>query len=50
MMINKVGEKLLSDLAIFSTLFSDVSLDLHKSIRVLPQKYIIYFLTGINTK
>ena len=49
-MIKKVGAKLLSDLVIFSVFSSDIPLDFHESIRVLPIKYLIYFLAGINTK
>ena len=50
MIINKVGAKLLSDLVIFSILSSDIPLDFHDSIQVVPIKYLIYFLVGINTK
>ena len=49
-MIKKVGTKLLSDLVIFSVFSSDIPLDFHESIGVLPIKYLIYFLAGINTK
>ena len=49
-MIKEVGAKLLSDLVIFSVFSSDIPLDFHESIRVLPIKYLIYFLAGINTK
>ena len=41
-MITKVGTKLLSDLV--------VPLDFDDSIRVVPLKYLMYFLVGINTK
>ena len=34
---------------IFS-IFSDIPLDFHESIRTVPLKYVIYFLDGINTK
>ena len=46
----KVGAKLLSNLAIFLIIYSDIRLDFHDSIRVVPVKYLIYFLAGINTK
>ena len=54
MMINKrtkFGAKLLSDLVIFSIFSSDIPLDFHKSIRVVPLKYLEgnIFLAGINT-
>ena len=49
-MINKVGAKLLSDLVIFSRFSSDIPFDFYKSSRVLPLKYLMYFLAGINTK
>ena len=45
----KVGLKLLSDFIIFSIFSSDNPLDFHESIRVVPLKYLMYFLTGINT-
>ena len=46
----RVGEKLLSDLIIFSILSSGIPLDFHDSIRVVPIKYLMYILVGINTK
>ena len=46
----KVGAKLLFDLDIFWILSSDIPLDFHDSIGVVPVKYLIYFLAGINTK
>ena len=49
-MIAKVGAKLLSDLVIFLIFSSAIPLDFHDSIRVVPLKYLIYFLAGINTK
>ena len=42
----KVGAKLLSDLVIFSIRSSDIPLDFHNSIWVVPLKYLV----GINTK
>ena len=45
-----MGAKLLSDLVIFYILSSDISLDFQESIRVMPLKYLMYFLAGINTK
>ena len=46
----KVGAKLLSDLVIFSIYSSEIPLDFYKAIRVVPSKYLMYFLAGINTK
>ena len=46
----KIGAKLLSDLVILSVLSSYILLDFHKSIRVVPLRYLIYFLAGKNTK
>ena len=46
----KVGAKFLSDLVIFSIISSDISLDFHDLIQVVPLKYLIYILAGINTK
>ena len=46
----KVGAKLLSDLLIFAISSSDIPLDSHESIQVVPLKYLMYFLVGINTK
>ena len=43
----KVDAKLLPDLAIFSIFSSDLPLDFHESIRVVPIKYLMY---GINTE
>ena len=45
----KVRAKLLSDLVAFSILSYDIPLDFHDSIRVVPIKYLMYFLAGINT-
>ena len=39
-----------SDLLTFSIFSDDILLDLHNSIRVVPLKYSMYFLAGINTK
>ena len=46
----KGDAKLLSNLVIFSIFSSDSPLDFHKSIQVVPLKYLMYFLAGINTK
>ena len=46
----KVGAKLLSDLVIFSTFSSDIQLDFHNSIRVVPVESLMYLSAGINTK
>ena len=45
----KVGAKFLPDFVIFSTLSSDIPLDFHEWILV-PWKYLMYFIAGINTK
>ena len=46
----KLREKLLPDLVIFPIFFSDIPLDFHELIRLVPLKYLMYFLVGINTK
>ena len=46
----KVDAKLLSDLVKFSIFSFDVPLDFHKLIQVVPLKYLMYFLAGLNTK
>ena len=46
----KVGAKLLSDLVICFIFFSEIPLDFHESIWVVPLKYLMYFLARINTK
>ena len=46
----KVGAELLCDLVIFSILSSGIPLDFHNSILVVPVKYLMYFLAGVNTK
>ena len=46
----KVVTKFLSDLVIFSIISSDISLDFHDLIQVVPLKYLIYILAGINPK
>ena len=46
----KVAAKLLSDLVIFSIFSSDILLDFQESIWVVPLKYLMYFLAGLNTK
>ena len=46
----KVDAKLLSDLVVFSIYSPDISLDFHEIIRVVPRKYLTYFLSGINAK
>ena len=53
MMINKswckkaVGFSYVFNISIFSL---DIPLDFHELIRVVPLKYLMYFLTSINTK
>ena len=39
----KVGAKFLSALVIFSIFSSDIPLDFHESIRVVPLKHLMYF-------
>ena len=46
----KVGAKLLPNLVIFSIFSSEIPLDFHNSIRLVPLKYLMYFLDVINTK
>ena len=43
----KVGSKLLSDSVIFYIFSSNITVDLHESIRLVQLKY---FLAGVNTK
>ena len=50
MMSTKVGAKLLSDLVIVSIFSSDIPLDFYDSTRVVPLKYLMYFLAGIKIK
>ena len=38
------------DLVMFSILSFDIPLGFHDSIQVVPVKYLMYFLAGINTK
>ena len=45
----KVGAILLSDLVIFSIISSNIPLDFYNLIRVVPVKYLMYFLAGTNT-
>ena len=47
---SKVGAKFLSDLVMFSIFSSDIPLEFYESIRVVPLKYLMHFLAGINTK
>ena len=46
--INKLWYKIV--LVIFTLFRSDIPLDFHDSVRVVPVKYLMYLLTGINTK
>ena len=46
----KVAAKLLFGVVTFSIFYSDIPLGFHESIRVVPLKYLIYFLADINTK
>ena len=41
---------MLSDLAVFSIFPSDISLEFDETIQVMPLKYLMYFLAGLNTK
>ena len=50
MIINKSCCKLLFDIVIFSIFSSEISSDFNKSIRVVPLKYLMYYLTGTNTR
>ena len=51
LVINKHdGAKLQTDLLIFSIFSSNIPSDFHDSIRVVPLKYLMHFLAGINTK
>ena len=50
MIINKVGGKLLSDLVLFSMLSFYIPLDFLDSISVVPVKYLMHSIAGINTK
>ena len=50
MMIDNSWCKMLADLVIFSILSSDSPLDFHESIKVVPLKYLMYFLADISTK
>ena len=45
----EVGAKLLSDLVICSILSSDIPLNFHDAIQVVPAKYLIHFLASKNT-
>ena len=47
-MINKSWRK--TDLVIFSILPSEIPLDFHNSIQVVPIKYLMYLLAGIIAK
>ena len=49
-MINKSWCKIASDLVIFSTFSYDISLHFQELIRVVPPKYLMYFLAVINAK
>ena len=46
----KVGAKLLSHLVTFSINSSDIPLNCHDSIGLVPLKWLMYFLARINTK
>ena len=46
----KVGVKVLYDLAICSIFFTEIPLNFHDSIQVVPLKYSMYFLAGTNAK
>ena len=43
-------QKLFSYLVIFAIFSSEIPLEFHGSMRVVPIKYIMYFIAGINTK
>ena len=46
----KVGAKMLSDLVIFSIFCSEIPLGFYDLIWVVPLKYLMYVLAGINTE
>ena len=46
-MSTKVSAKLLFHLVIYPIFSSNITLDFHYSIRVVPLKYLMYFLVGI---
>ena len=46
----KVGAKSMSDLVTFLMFCTDIPLDFHESIPVVPLKYLMYFLACTNTK
>ena len=53
MMINKIWCKIafyIVTFSIFSIFSSDISLDFYESILVVPLKYLMYSLAGINAK
>ena len=45
-----VGAKLQFDLVIFTTFYSKIPLDFHELVGVVPLKYLIYSLAGINAQ
>ena len=46
----KYGAKLLSTIVVFSMFSCQIPLHFHKSIPVVPLKYLMHILTGISTK
>ena len=50
MITNKSWCKIPADLVRVLIFSSDIRLDFHKSIRVVPLKYLMYFSVDINTK
>ena len=50
MMINKIWCKKAVEFSVFSIFSLDILLHFYELIRVVPLKYLIYFLASINTK
>ena len=48
--LQKLVKTLLSDLDMCSIFSSEIPLDFHNLIRVVPLKYLLYLLAAINTK
>ena len=50
MTINKSCCKIAVRFIFIFNIFSDILLHCHESIQVVPQKYLMYFLSGVNAK
>ena len=46
----KIDAELLHDFVIFSIFSSDIPLDFYELFAVVPKRYLMYILAGINTK